>query len=113
SLYQIAQAINRVGGYDPGLLHGMPRRHAGPIPPRAGDVTMDSSRLIDALGCNPFTPWPLDDRLAPTDRNWHHERPAGEPRGPDALHELLCVNPAAELGPVVPCQPSRHYGIRP
>ena len=42
SLYQIAQIINRVGGYDPDLLMGCARREAGPIPPRAGDVTMDS-----------------------------------------------------------------------
>ena len=34
SLYQIAQIINRVGGYDPNCLMGMPRHEAGPIPPR-------------------------------------------------------------------------------
>ena len=44
SLYEIAQIVNRVGGYDPKLLHGCPRIDAGPIPPRAGDVTMNSSR---------------------------------------------------------------------
>ena len=44
SLYQIAQVINRVGGYDPNLLMGCPRIEAGPIPPRAGDVTMNSTR---------------------------------------------------------------------
>ena len=75
SLYQIAQVINRVGDYDPKLLYGMPRLHAGPIPPRAGDVTMDSSKLTDALGHNPFAAWPLDDRFAPSDRDWHHNRP--------------------------------------
>ncbi len=111
SLYQIAQVVNRVGAYDPKLLHGMPRRHAAPLPPRAGDVTMDCSKLVAALGYNPFTPWPLDDRLAPTDRQWHHSRPAGEPRGPEAIHELLCVNPAADVGPVIPCEPLRHYGV--
>ena len=112
SLYQIAQVINRVGGYDPKLLYGMPRLHAGPIPPRAGDVTMNSSKLAGVLGYNPFTARPLDDRFAPTDRNWHHSRPAGEPRGPEALHEWLCVNPAAEVGPVIPCEPVQHYGVR-
>ena len=35
SLYQIAQVINRIGGYDPNLLRGCPRIEAGPIPPRA------------------------------------------------------------------------------
>ncbi len=35
SLFQIAQIINRVGGYDPSLLIGCPRKMAGPIPPRA------------------------------------------------------------------------------
>lgn len=112
SLYQIAQVINRVGDYDPKLLYGMPRLHAGPIPPRAGDVTMDSSRLINALGHNPFAAWPLDDRFAPTDRDWHHNRPADEPRGPEALHGLLCVNPVADVRPVIPCEPGRHYGVR-
>ncbi|NLF08099.1 MAG: sugar nucleotide-binding protein, partial [Pirellulaceae bacterium] len=34
SLYQIAQIINRVGGYDPKYLMGIPRIEAGPIPPR-------------------------------------------------------------------------------
>ena len=32
SLYQIAQIINRVGGYDPDCLMGIPRGMAGPIP---------------------------------------------------------------------------------
>lgn len=50
SLYEIAQVINRVGGYDPDHLQGIPRMEAGPIPPRAGNVTMDSSKLIQALG---------------------------------------------------------------
>ena len=33
SLFQIAQVINRVGGYDPKLLMGCPRKMAGPMPP--------------------------------------------------------------------------------
>ena len=60
SLFEIAQVINRVGGYDPDLLMGCPRLHAGPIPPRAGNVSMDSSKLARALGYEPFDPWPLD-----------------------------------------------------
>src|SRR5438552_2038668 len=35
TLYQIAQVVNRVGGYEPHLLNGCPRRDAGPVPPRA------------------------------------------------------------------------------
>ena len=56
SLYQIAQIINRVGGYDPDCLMGIPRHEAGPIPPRAGNVCMDCSKLIAALGYDPFDP---------------------------------------------------------
>src|SRR5437660_1385522 len=29
TLYQIAQIVNRIGGYDPLLLHGIPRHQAG------------------------------------------------------------------------------------
>ena len=92
SLYQIAQIVNRIGGFDPDLLFGMPRGHAGPIPPRAGNVSMDSTRLIRALGYNPFDPWPLEEAMVPTHRDWHRERPAGEPRSPELLHEVLAVN---------------------
>ncbi|MGI6415961.1 MAG: SDR family oxidoreductase [Thermoguttaceae bacterium] len=111
SLYQIAQVINRLGDYDPRLLFGMPRRHAGPIPPRAGDVTMDSGKLAQTLGFNPFSPWPLDPRLMPVGFDWHHERPKGEWRGPEALHQLLCVNRSLPQAGLIPCQPRRHYGL--
>lgn len=90
SLYQIAQIVNRVGGYDPALLHGCPRIDAGPIPPRAGDVTMDSTKLARALGYDPFDPWPLDDDHVPTHRQWHFE---GERGSPGLLKEVLYRNP--------------------
>ena len=77
SLYQIAQIVNRVGGYDPDLLIGCPRIEAGPLPPRAGNVTMDSSKLEDALGRKPFVSWPLCDTMVPTDRSWHYDRSSG------------------------------------
>jgi dTDP-4-dehydrorhamnose reductase len=93
SLYQIAQIINRVGGYDPGCLFGIPRGHAGPIPPRAGNVAMNCDKLAWALGYGPLVPWPLDDALVPTHRDWHHERPRGEPRSPQRLLEVLANNP--------------------
>ena len=92
SLYQIAQIINRLGGYDPNLLMGIPRIEAGPIPPRAGNVTMNSEKLTKTLGYAPFDPWPLDDCWVPTDKDWHHDRPSDETRSPDFLFNRLCVN---------------------
>src|SRR5207244_9473599 len=59
TLYQIGQIVNRVGGYDPRLLKGCPRLAAGPMPPRAGNVSMCSAKLIALLGHNPFRPWPV------------------------------------------------------
>jgi len=89
SLFQIAQIVNRVGGYNPDLLHGCLRIEAGPMPPRAGDVTMDSSKLAAALGHTPFDPWPLDEEHVPTHRQWHYEGPRGSP---ELLKELLYHN---------------------
>jgi dTDP-4-dehydrorhamnose reductase len=90
SLFQIAQIVNRVGGYDPHLLHGCPRAAAGPIPPRAGDVTLNSSKLRRALGYDPFDPWPLDDEHVPMHHDWHREGPRGTPA---LLAEVLYSNP--------------------
>ena len=93
SLYEIAQVVNRVGGYDASCLIGCPRIEAGPIPPRAGDVTMDSGKLARALGYQPFDPWPLLDAHVPTHAEWHRERPAGEVGSPEYLAEVLYRNP--------------------
>jgi dTDP-4-dehydrorhamnose reductase len=90
SLFQIAQIVNRVGGYDPHLLHGCLRIEAGPLPPRAGDVTLDSTKLARALGYDPFDPWPLDEAHVPTDLAWHHEDRRGSP---ELLAEVLYRNP--------------------
>ena len=92
SLYQIAQIINRVGGYDPDLLMGCMRHAAGPLPPRAGDVSMNINKLTDALGYMPFDPWPLEERYVPTHRHWHYER-AGEPGSFELLSQVLSRNP--------------------
>jgi dTDP-4-dehydrorhamnose reductase len=92
TLYQIGQIINRAGGYDPDCLLGIPRRQAGPMPPRAGDVTMDCSKLIRTLGYNPFDPWPLDEALAPTDPDWHRRRTAQEHGSAEHLYRALCTN---------------------
>jgi dTDP-4-dehydrorhamnose reductase len=93
SLYQIAQIINRVGGYDPDLLYGMPRGHAGPIPPRAGNVTMDSTKLAESIGFEPFDPWPLEDSHVPDGIDWHRDRPTDEKRSPDHLYQMVTENP--------------------
>ena len=74
SLFEIAQIVNKVGGYNPDLLMGCPRIDAGPIPPRAGDVTMDSAALSKQLKRPPFLPWPLDPQIVPNSRDWHYER---------------------------------------
>ena len=89
ALYQIAQIVNRVGGYDPHLLKGCPRIEAGPMPPRAGNVSMNSEKLIAALGGNPFRAWPVGDDLWPTDRRWHFDRPADEDGGLHRIRERL------------------------
>ncbi|QDS95022.1 dTDP-4-dehydrorhamnose reductase [Roseimaritima multifibrata] len=88
SLYQIAQVINRVGGYSPDLLKGCPRVDAGPMPPRAGDVTMDSSRLLSELGGEIFQPWPLNADWVPEGQNWHVE-PLGGEVGPLQIRATL------------------------
>lgn len=93
SLYQIAQIINRVGGYRPELLHGCFRKQAGPMPPRAGDVTLDSSKLALALGYAPFDPWPRIPEQAPAGPDWHHQR-NGDKGSPGLLQETLYRNPA-------------------
>ena len=74
SLYQIAQVINRVGGFDADLLYGLYREEMGPIPPRAGNVSMNCGKLVQFLGYPPIDSWPSDDRFAPTTVHWHAER---------------------------------------
>ncbi len=92
SLYEIAQIVNRLGGYDPDLLIGCPRLEAGPMPPRAGNVTLDSSKLARDLGYQPFDAWPLHDHHVPQDRQWHYERSLAEPGSPELLASTLYRN---------------------
>lgn len=99
SLFQIAQVINRVGGYDPGHLMGCPRFEAGPIPPRAGDVSMDSSKLARAMGCELFAAWPADERWLPTHDEWHVDRPADEPGSLALLEQVLYAHPLRQGWP--------------
>jgi dTDP-4-dehydrorhamnose reductase len=96
SLYEIAQIVNRVGGYDPKLLKGCPRAAAGPMPPRAGNVSMRSAKLTSLLGGNPFRPWPLDKSLFPTDRLWHFRRSPEKPGSLESIAEHLYHYQAAD-----------------
>lgn len=96
SLYQIAQIINRVGGYDPDLLMGCARVEAGPIPPRAGNVTLNSEKLRTHFESPPFDPWPGEDALVPTHDRWHYDR-EGQPGSPERLVSALTQNPRKAL----------------
>jgi dTDP-4-dehydrorhamnose reductase len=97
SLFEIAQIVNRVGGYDPRLLMGCARIEAGPIPPRAGNVSLDSNKLIKTLGYEPFAPWPYDESLMPMDRMWHYRR-GHESGSPELLARVLYRNPLRQEG---------------
>ena len=96
SLYEIAQVVNRIGGYDPHYLMGCPRIEAGPMPPRAGNVSLVSDKLSLALGYAPFDPWPFFQKHVPTHRDWHRERPAGQHGSPEYLAEVLYRNPGGQ-----------------
>jgi dTDP-4-dehydrorhamnose reductase len=86
TLNQIGQVVNKAGGYAAELLRGCPRRDAGPVPPRAGNVSLDSTKLVRLLGGNPFRPWPAGEDLVPDGPDWHRRRPAGWP----GSFALLC-----------------------
>jgi dTDP-4-dehydrorhamnose reductase len=96
TLYQIAQVVNRVGDYEPRLLKGCPRLEAGPMPPRAGNVAMNSGKLERLLGEQPFRPWPFDADLRPTHRDWHFERPAEQARSIQEIQARLYRYDACE-----------------
>ena len=94
TLFEIAQIVNRVGGYDPRLLKGCYRVQAGSIPPRAGNVTLNSNKLQIALGFQPMCHWPLFDHQVPDHRNWHFEREIDSHYSPQVLAETLYQRPA-------------------
>ena len=96
SLYRIAQAINTLGNYPPELLMGCPRAAAGPMPPRAGDVTMDTSKLTALLPQGTIRPWPAQEAHVPTDRDWHTRREAPYPAGAIARHLYGDGNPESD-----------------
>jgi dTDP-4-dehydrorhamnose reductase len=97
TLYRIAQVVNRVGGYDPGLLKGCPRIEAGPLPPRAGDVAMNSDKLYAAIGRRLLGAWPAGEDLQPTDGAWHVRRSPGEPAGLESIRRRLYHYPGGPL----------------
>ncbi len=97
SLYEIAQVVNVVGGYDPDLLKGCYRIEAGPVPPRAGNVTLCSEKLCEVMGKQPFTDWPADQHLFPNCRQWHRNT-AVRPihfSGNDSIEKFLYLSSRA------------------
>jgi dTDP-4-dehydrorhamnose reductase len=100
TLHQIGQIVNRAGDYESRLLHGCPRIEAGPMPPRAGNCTMNSDRLVQLFdGESPLAPWPCDQELHPTGRDWHHDRPAEQLRGAERIaSDLYAYDGAAVVG---------------
>lgn len=96
TLNQIGQVVNKVGGYEASLLRGCPRHEAGPIPPRAGNVSMNSGKLHRLMGCEPFRPWPVGEELVPDDRDWHRRREVDWPGSLRMLAERLYRYPGGE-----------------
>jgi dTDP-4-dehydrorhamnose reductase len=105
TLFQIAQIVNRVGGYDPHLLKGCLRCMAGPMPPRAGNVSMSSAKLERLLDGNPVRSWPVGVELFPADRYWHYARPRGEcgsvQRVKERLYQYRAGHVSGGVGAVV------------
>jgi dTDP-4-dehydrorhamnose reductase len=110
TLNQIGQIVNKAGGYDPVLLRGCLRHQAGPIPPRAGNVSMNSAKLIALMGVDPFRPWPSSEELVPTDREWHFHRSDGWPGSLAFLEERLYRYPGAPSA-VEMCAVRRHVHV--
>ena len=98
SLYEIAQIVNVVGGFDRRLLRGCYRIEAGPIPPRAGNVTMNHEKLCNLLGKNPFEDWPADPKLVPDSRRWHDDFKSLESFSDlDPIHKYLYLSNYVDL----------------
>lgn len=95
SLYQIGQIVNKVGGYIPELLKGCMRKEAGPMPPRAGNVTMSNQKLVQALGVDLFRKWPYLEDHVPNGRDWHYDRPDHMVFHPEQIHKCLYRIPMA------------------
>ena len=92
SLYQMAQIINRTGGYGADLLYGLMKEEACPVPPRVSDCSLNSEKITSVLGYQPFDPWPLTDDLMPNDREWHKRRTPNEKGSTDFMNSILAFN---------------------
>ena len=66
------------------------------MPPRAGNVSMNSDKLLALLGGNPFAAWPLGEEWFPTDRHWHFTRPADQPGSRELLVARLHAYPGSK-----------------
>lgn len=93
SLYQMAQIINRTGGFPPDLLYGLMKDESCPVPPRVSNCSMNSEKLARVLGYPPFDPWPYSDEWFPTDRRWHYARKPGEDGSVSFMNRILGFNP--------------------
>jgi hypothetical protein len=51
------------------------------MPPRAGDVGMDTAKLTARLPAGTIRPWPADPAHVPEDREWHARREGDYPAG--------------------------------
>ena len=91
SLYQMAQIINRVGGYRRDLLYGLMKGEACPVPPRVSNCALNSEKIARVLGYEPFDPWPFDPALVPTDRAWHRRPLTGG--STEYMNAVLGFNP--------------------
>lgn len=94
SLYQMAQIINRAGGFNGDLLYGMLAEESCPVPPRVRNCALDSTKLSEVLGYKPFTPWPGLMELVPDSRKWHTRRLPGEPGSTPYMNRVLGCSPA-------------------
>ena len=96
SLYQIAQIVNRVGGYDPKLLMGCPRDRSRPDPAacRRRDDEFHARSPKHSATTSRSTPGRTTPAFVPTHRDWHHDR-NGEPGSRELLARVLYRNPAS------------------
>jgi dTDP-4-dehydrorhamnose reductase len=76
SLYEIAQIVNRIGGYDPALLHGCLRHEAGPVPPPGRQCRDGLRQTYRRPRRSPLRPLALRRRPRP-----RHPRLAPRPHG--------------------------------
>jgi hypothetical protein len=58
TLFEMASAVHSFGGYEADLLKGCLRNEAGPIPPRAGDVSLNTEKLKSHFSAWNPRPWP-------------------------------------------------------